>query len=101
LDRHGRLAGGLGTAIQDIYSSLVGGSGEGIHTRNEDRRQEDLRLFTHLLRPEKLTVKCLGRSHKAFPTIVSNESCKNVEKFKEKIKKHQKRLDKRRKVALN
>ncbi|XP_060588189.1 uncharacterized protein LOC132743654 [Ruditapes philippinarum] len=101
LDRHGRLAGGLGTAIQEIYSSLVGGSGEGIHTRKEDRRQEDLRLFTHLLRPEKLTVKCLGRSHKAFPTIVSNESCKNVEKFKEKIKKHQKRLDKRRKVALN
>ena len=87
LDRHKRLAGGLGAETQDIYTSLIEEKGVKVHSRKEQERQDDLRLFTQLLKPEILTIKCAGRCHKAFPNIVSDQYCKNLETLREKIKK--------------
>ena len=99
LERHGKLAGGVGKALEKMYGDMVKGEAPGPVRRSIDQRKEDIKFLTELLKKENLTKEINGRCHKSFPNICSRVAI-DKDRFISKIKSLSKKLDKSKRVAV-
>jgi hypothetical protein len=97
IERHGKLTGGLGNVIDDIYGQLTD---VGKRTGKEKTvdRIEDLTFFVEYLRGENLTTEKIGRAFKSFPKS-RNIINVDIKKLCKKIEMFSKKLDRARRVA--
>ena len=101
LNRHGKLAGGVGKTLDRVYHVLVDTENSRQSGKKDKKINEDMDLFVRHLKKEELTKQIPGRVHKSFTKINSNCEIRNVRKYREKIERLSKRLDKRRRVVAN
>ncbi|WAR25131.1 hypothetical protein MAR_010835 [Mya arenaria] len=98
LQRHGKLAGGVGVVLDDVYKELLDAHKAAHHTQKGLNRRDDMQYFVQLLGPENLTRKISGRHHSAFPKFTSERSV-SYTRLQERVTKLSKKLDRARRVA--
>jgi len=101
LDRHGKLAGGVGEILDKIYTKLTDAPTTVPHSRKDANRLRDMVSVIKLLTPENLTEFVPNRAHKTFKNFAWLMKIKNVSKYVKKMKLLSQKIERRNHVIAN
>lgn len=88
------MVGSMGKVLYQIFAQALDTQGPEIIRKTKIDISKDLHAFTELIEKEKLFTITPGREFKAFPEFCYTVEVKDPARFKIKMQKLSKRLDK-------